>query len=61
MIVITLAVVGLFLMQSFVFLGRLKLSAQVALPDLDTALLSGFGLGQGAYLIKKAALPLGQG
>jgi MoxR-like ATPase len=31
------------------------------LPDVDTALLGGFGVGQGAYLIKKAALPNGVG
>jgi len=33
----------------------------MTLPDVDTTLLSGFGIGQGAYLIKKLAAPLGKG
>jgi hypothetical protein len=37
------------------------LAGKVALPDIDTAPLSGFGIGQGAYLVKKAATPLGKG
>jgi hypothetical protein len=37
------------------------MAGKVALPDVDTALLPGFGIGQGAYLVKKAATPLGKG
>jgi hypothetical protein len=61
MILITVAAVLIFLASSFHFLGKLTLSTSVTLPDVDTALLAGFGIGQGAYLFKKAALPLGQG
>jgi hypothetical protein len=61
MILITLAAVGIFVLTSFHFLGGLRLENPTILPDVDTALLSSFGLGQGAYLIKKAAMPLGQG
>jgi hypothetical protein len=46
---------------SFHFLGKLALASPITLPDVDTALLATFGIGQGAYLFKKAALPLGQG
>lgn len=61
MIVITLAAVVIFAVNCFVYLGRLPLEAVTTLPDVDTTLLSAFGLGQGAYLIKKAALPPNQG
>lgn len=61
MILITVAAVLIFLASSFHFLGQLTLASTVTLPDVDTALLAGFGIGQGAYLFKKAALPLGQG
>ena len=61
MILAALAAVVLFMAAAFHFLGRLAMSTQIVLPDVDTALLSIFGLGQGAYLVKKAALPLGQG
>ena len=61
MIVITLAAVVIFAVNCFVYLGRLPLEGVTTLPDVDTTLLSAFGLGQGAYLIKKAALPLNQG
>jgi len=52
MILVVVAAVLLFLISSFHFLGMLTLTPQVTLPDVDTALLSGFGLGQGAYLVK---------
>ncbi|MBS0296372.1 MAG: hypothetical protein JSR45_08675 [Proteobacteria bacterium] len=61
MILITLAAVVIFAVNCFVYLGRLPLEAITTLPDVDTTLLSAFGLGQGAYLIKKAALPPNQG
>ena len=61
MILITVAAVAIFVAASFHFMGKLALATPVTLPDVDTALLAGFGIGQGAYLFKKAALPLGQG
>ena len=61
MILITVAAVAIFVAASFHFMGKLALASPVTLPDVDTALLAGFGIGQGAYLFKKAALPLGQG
>jgi hypothetical protein len=57
---IILAVVT-FLMMSFHFLGWLEYTPQIILPDIDTTLLSGLGLGQGAYLAKKAASNPGKG
>jgi hypothetical protein len=61
MIFITLAAVGIFCVSAFHFLGRLSLLGDVTLPDVDSTLLSGFALGQGAYLFKKVALPPGKG
>ena len=61
MILITLAAVAIFVFSAFHFLGRLQLSTPVTLPDVDTALLASFGIGQGAYLAKKAAMPYGKG
>ena len=61
MILITLAAVAIFVLSAFHFLGLLAVEHTVTLPDVDTTLLSGFGLGQGAYLIKKAALKPGEG
>jgi len=51
----------IFLVSALHFLSRLTLATSVVLPDVDSSLLTIFGLGQGAYLIKKAALPIGQG
>jgi len=61
MILIALGSAGIFALSAFHFLGELKLAAQVTLPDIDTTLLASFGIGQGAYLVKKAALNLGEG
>lgn len=61
MILITLAAVTIFLISGFQFLGTLWPEQTVSLPDLDTTLLSTFGVGQGAYLLKKAALKPGEG
>jgi hypothetical protein len=36
------------------FLGSLELRATITLPDVDSTVLAVFGLGQGAYLTKKA-------
>jgi len=61
MIMVALAAVMIFVLGSFHFLGALALQTQITLPDVDSTVLSGFGLGQGAYLVKKAALRAGQG
>lgn len=60
MILVTLAAVVIFLVTAFHFLGALELATPTTiLPDVDTGLLAGFGIGQGAYLVKKAAGNLG--
>ena len=61
MILVTLAAVAIFICQSFWYLTSLPISKSVILPDVDSALLATFGLGQGAYLFKKAASPFGAG
>ena len=44
---------GVYLVQMLAFLQAVPLSASVSLPDVDSTLLSFFGIGQGAYLVKK--------
>jgi hypothetical protein len=56
-----LLAVTTFLIMSFHFLGLLEYAQQITLQDIDTTLLSGLGLGQGAYLAKKAASDAGKG
>jgi hypothetical protein len=60
MLVITLLAGGMFLVLVFNFLGSIELRKVVLLPDVDTTILAAFGLGQGAYLAKKAAGTPGQ-
>lgn len=55
MILVTLAAATIFLLSAFHFLGALELAPSVTLPDIDATLLASFGIGQGAYLVKKAA------
>ncbi len=55
MMVVTGLAVAMYLVLTFRFLGSIEFRASVALPDLDTTILATFGLGQGAYLVKKAA------
>jgi hypothetical protein len=55
MLVVTVLAVVVYLIQFDQFLGALPFSASVSLPDVDSTILAAFGLGQGAYLIKKAA------
>jgi len=55
MLVVTLVAVIIYLIAAFHFLGKVQFAATVSLPDVDTTVLSTFGLGQGAYLVKKAA------
>jgi len=61
MIFISLLAAITFVIVGYNFLGTIVQSAHVNLPDVDTALLSGFGLGHGAYLIKKIASKPGEG
>lgn len=61
MLLVSLAAVIIFAVTGYHFLGSLPVEATTKLPDVDTTLLSGFGIGQGAYLIKKAAAKLGEG
>jgi hypothetical protein len=55
MIVLVLIAAGTYVLQIWQFLSIVPLPAQIELPDVNPALLATFGLGQGAYLIKKAA------
>ena len=55
MLVVTLIAVGMYVTLFFNFLGSIQFQNTVSLPDLDTTILASFGLGQGAYLTKKAA------
>jgi hypothetical protein len=48
-----------YLVLVFNFFGSVEYSKIVSLPDVDTTLLATFGLGQGAYLTKKAVGNLG--
>jgi hypothetical protein len=54
MIVVTLVAVGMYMTLIFHFLGSIEFLKTTSLPDVDTTILAGFGLGQGAYLAKKA-------
>lgn len=59
MVVITLLAIGTYLALIFNFLGSIELLKTVDLPNVDTTILAAFGLGQGAYLTKKAAGTVG--
>jgi hypothetical protein len=59
MLIITLIAVATYLVLVFNFFGTVEYSQIVSLPDVDTTLLATFGLGQGAYLTKKAVGNLG--
>lgn len=61
MILISSVATVIFACASWEFLTLLDIAKTTTLPDVDTALLGSFGIGQGAYLIKKAALPNGVG
>lgn len=58
---ITLLALIIYLISGYAFLSHLSIVSEIRLPDVDTALLSLFGLGQGAYLAKKAVSPAGKG
>jgi len=59
MLIVTLVAVGMYLVLTFHFLGFIANIKSISLPDVDTTILASFGLGQGAYLTKKAAGDLG--
>jgi hypothetical protein len=59
MILITLIAIATYVVTTFHQLGNLEIAQQVSLPDIDSYLLASFGIGQGAYLAKKAASSLG--
>lgn len=61
MILVAGAAVLIFGASCFINMAVLPYQMHVSLPDVDSSLLAGFGIGQGAYLVKKAALPLGKG
>lgn len=61
MILISSVATLIFAAASWEFLTMVDIVRTTTLPDVDTALLGSFGVGQGAYLIKKAALPNGVG
>ncbi|MEH1818316.1 MAG: hypothetical protein V7L31_04330 [Nostoc sp.] len=56
---ITLLAIVVYLLQLINFLGVLELHRLVTLPDVDTTILSIFGISQAAYLTKKAAVANG--
>jgi len=59
MLVVTILAVGIYITQILHFTAFVELHRSVMLPDLDTTILASFGIGQGAYLAKKAAGNLG--
>lgn len=61
MILITVAAVAIFVGQAFHEAGLLIVNPHAMLPDVDSSLLAGFGIGHGAYLVKKAVLKAGDG
>ncbi|MFM8524554.1 MAG: hypothetical protein ACKOCM_02895 [Cyanobacteriota bacterium] len=55
MTMITLFVFVIYVLQVFEFCGHIELARDIVLPDIDSTLLSLFGLSQSAYLFKKVA------
>lgn len=60
MLVVTLLAVVMYLLLAYHFLGSTDPTKMATLPDVDTTILAAFGLGQGAYLTKKAAGNIGE-
>ena len=54
MLVVTLLAVGMYAAGVFHSLEVIQASQTTLLPNVDTTILASFGLGQGAYLTKKA-------
>jgi hypothetical protein len=61
MILIVWLSVVIYIVSAYLALGNLPLQEHVSLPDVDGSLLAAFGVAQGTYLAKKAALPVGTG
>jgi len=55
LIVVILIAVVIYVSQAWEFLATVPVQAKISLPDVDGALLTAFGLGQGAYLGVKLA------
>ena len=60
MLVVTLIAVTTYVVLIFNFLGTIQYARAISLPDVDTTILATFGLGQGAYLTKKAVGEVGK-
>lgn len=54
MLIVTLIAVATYVVLILNFFGTVSYTRVTSLPDVDTTLLAAFGLGQGAYLTKKA-------
>lgn len=54
MLVMTGLAIATYSLAVFQFLSCMPLTATIQLPDVDSTVLAAFGLGQGAYLLKKA-------
>jgi len=61
MFFVVLLAVFVYSLTIFHFLEWIEFMPTINLPDVDSTLLSVFGVGQGAYLVKKVATPLGKG
>ncbi len=59
MVIVTMLAICTYLLAVHHYIGAISLTATTSLPDVDTTILSTFGLGQGAYLAKKAAGNIG--
>lgn len=59
MLVVTLLAIAMYLILILHFLSSIEFRTTVTLPDVDSTVLAAFGLGQGAYLAKKAAGDVG--
>ncbi len=53
MVVLAVLASFLYLFTAYEWLGTIDLVHNVTLPDIDSTILTFFGLGQGAYLVKK--------
>jgi hypothetical protein len=54
MLIVTLVAAATYVVLILNFFGTVSYTKVTSLPDVDTTLLAAFGLGQGAYLTKKA-------
>jgi hypothetical protein len=59
MVIVTLLAICTYVLAVHHYVGAIYLTTTASLPDVDTTILSTFGLGQGAYLAKKAAGNIG--